>query len=103
MVLDTSLHNTQHYKVSIKGKVEQSRKKSNALLLHLDIVAIEKESLLIALDYGCQLYLLIGVWMCVKLCDGVCRFTKIKQMLMARSHRVTHTSGLESHLTLVSN
>ena len=31
MVLDTSLLNTQHYKVRIKGKVEQSR-----------VVAIEK-------------------------------------------------------------
>ena len=28
MVLDTSLLNTQHYKVYIKGKVEQSREKS---------------------------------------------------------------------------
>ena len=31
MVLDTSLFNTQQYKVHIKGKVEQSREKSNAL------------------------------------------------------------------------
>ena len=31
MVLDTSLLNTQHYKVRIKGKVEQSRKRSRAL------------------------------------------------------------------------
>ena len=31
MVLDTSLFNTQHYKVRIKGKVEQSREKSSAL------------------------------------------------------------------------
>ena len=31
MVLDTSLLNTQHYKVWIKGKVEQSREKSSAL------------------------------------------------------------------------
>ncbi len=31
MVLVTSLHNTQHYKVMIKGKVEQSREKSSAL------------------------------------------------------------------------
>ena len=30
MVLDTSLLNTQQYKVCIKGKVEQFRKKSNA-------------------------------------------------------------------------
>ena len=29
-VLDASLLNTQHYKVRIKGKVEQSRERSNA-------------------------------------------------------------------------
>ena len=32
MVLDTSLLNTQQYKVHIKGKVEQYRERSNALL-----------------------------------------------------------------------
>ena len=32
MVLDTSLLNTQHYKVRIKGKVEQSLERSSALL-----------------------------------------------------------------------
>ena len=31
MILDTSLFNTQQYKVRIKGKVEQSREKSSAL------------------------------------------------------------------------
>ena len=31
MVLDTSLLNTQQYKVRIMGKVEQSRKRSSAL------------------------------------------------------------------------
>ena len=31
MVLDTSLHNTQQYKVRIKGKVEQFRESSSAL------------------------------------------------------------------------
>ena len=31
MVLDTSMLNTQHYKVRIKGKVEQSRETSSAL------------------------------------------------------------------------
>ena len=31
MVLDASLLNTQHYKVRIKGKVEQSRERINAL------------------------------------------------------------------------
>ena len=31
MVLDTSLLNTQQYKVRIEGKVEQSRERNNAL------------------------------------------------------------------------
>ena len=31
MVLDTSLLNTQRFKIRIKGKVEQSREKSSAL------------------------------------------------------------------------
>ena len=31
MVLDASLLNTQHYKVGIKGKVEQSRERNSAL------------------------------------------------------------------------
>ena len=39
-VLDTSLLNTQDYKVRIKGKVEQSRDSSAPL--HLSVVAIEK-------------------------------------------------------------
>ena len=38
MVLDATLLNTQHYKVRIKGKVEQTREWSSAL----GIVAIEK-------------------------------------------------------------
>ena len=41
MELDTTLLNTQHYKVRFKGKVEQSREWSSALL-HLGVVAIEK-------------------------------------------------------------
>ena len=35
MVLDTSLLNTQYYKLRIKGKVEQSRRRSSALLYTL--------------------------------------------------------------------
>ena len=35
MVIDTSLLNTQQYKVSIKGKVEQSRERSNGWYLSL--------------------------------------------------------------------
>ena len=36
MVLDAALLNTQHYKVSIKGKVEQSREWSSALPYRLE-------------------------------------------------------------------
>ena len=42
MVLDATLLNTQHYKVRIKDKVEQSRERGSALPLHLGVVAIEK-------------------------------------------------------------
>ena len=59
MVLDTSLLNTQLYKVRIKGKVEQSRERSCALPLHLGVVAMEKVGLLVILNYGCQLYFYI--------------------------------------------
>ena len=31
MVLDANLLNTQHYKVGLKGKVEQAKERSNAL------------------------------------------------------------------------
>ena len=42
MVRDASLLNTQHYKVRIKGKVEQYRKRSCPLPLNFDVEAIEK-------------------------------------------------------------
>ena len=41
MVLDPTLLKTQHYKVRIKGKVEQSSERISAPL-HLNVVAIEK-------------------------------------------------------------
>ena len=43
MVLDTSLLNTQYYKVRIKGKVEQSRERSNALPYTLMLRLSKKE------------------------------------------------------------
>ena len=43
IVLDAALLNTQHYKVSIMGKVKQS-KEGVALSLTLSVVAIEKEA-----------------------------------------------------------
>ena len=42
MVLDTPYLSSKQYEVRIKGKVEQSRERSNALTQHLDVVAIEK-------------------------------------------------------------
>ena len=42
MVLDASLLNTQHYKVWVKGKVEQSKERSSALTYTSVIVAYEK-------------------------------------------------------------
>ena len=45
MVLDTSWHNTQQYKVRIKGKVEQSRERTSALsYIHLGVEAIKKRA-----------------------------------------------------------
>ena len=44
MVLDTSMLNTQQYKVRIKSKVEQSRERSNTLPIQFGVVAIEKEA-----------------------------------------------------------
>ena len=43
MVLDAALLSTRHYKVRIKGKVEQSREKSSAFPRHLGVVAIKRE------------------------------------------------------------
>ena len=56
MVLDTSLLNTQQYKVRIKGKVEQSSERSSALPLHLGVVAIEKGAFWSPSTKGRQLY-----------------------------------------------
>ena len=59
-VLDTSLLNTQQYKVRIKGKVEQSRKRSSAPPT-LRCSSYWKGSLLVTLDYSRQLYFLLLV------------------------------------------
>ena len=52
MVLDASLPNTQHYKVSIKCKVEKSTERNSAL----EKSCYRKGTFLVALDYGHQLY-----------------------------------------------
>ena len=43
IVLDATLLNTQHYKVRIKGEVEQSREKSSTHL-QIGVVAIKKRA-----------------------------------------------------------
>ena len=63
MVLDTSLLNTQHYKVCIKGKVEQFRERSSALS-YTSCSSYWKGSLLVALDYGRQLIIKLKGWKC---------------------------------------
>ena len=61
MVLDASLLNTQHYKVRIKGKVEQSRE-GVAPSPTLWCSSYRKRSLRVTLDNGRQLYLLIYIF-----------------------------------------
>ena len=62
MVLDASLLNTQHYKVWIKGKVEQSREGV------APSPSYRKGSLRVTLDYGRQLYFLHeNIWKCYQL------------------------------------
>ena len=55
MVLDASLLSTQHYKVRIKGKVEQSRE-GVAPSTTPWCSSYQKGSLPVTLDYGRQLY-----------------------------------------------
>ena len=54
MVLDVALLNTQHYKVQIKDKVEQSRKRSSASPTP-QCSSYLKGSLQVVLDYSHQL------------------------------------------------
>ena len=59
MVLDASLLNTQHYKVQIKGKVEQSREGVAPSPTHW-CSSYRKGSLRATLDYGRQLFYLFN-------------------------------------------
>ena len=65
MVLDACLLNTQHYKVRIKGKVEQSRE-GVAPSPTTWCSSYRKGSLRVTLDYGRQLYLLTFIWAAFK-------------------------------------
>ena len=61
MVLDASLLNTQHYKVRIKGKVEQFRE-GVAPSPTPWCSSYRKGSLRVTLDYGRQLYFTFTIW-----------------------------------------
>ena len=68
MVIDTSLLNTQHYKVRIKGKVEQSRE-------ILGVVAIEKGAFWSPSTTVAKfIYIYIYIYV-VCVCVCVCEFT----------------------------
>ena len=56
IVLDASLLNTQHYKVPIKLKVEQSRERSSSPL-HICVVAIEKGTFRVPSTMVSKLYI----------------------------------------------
>ena len=58
VLLDTSLINTRHYKVVIKGKVERSRERSRALSTP-QCSSYWKGSLCVTLDCSRQLYFLL--------------------------------------------
>ena len=58
MVLDTSLLNTQHYKVCIKSKVEQSSERISSSTTP-QCSSYWKESLWVALNYSCQFYYIV--------------------------------------------
>ena len=76
VVLDKALLCTQHYKLRIKGKVEQSRERSNALSLHLGVVAIEKGAFGSPSTKGRQLNL---YYMVVSVTLGFMHFAFVRQ------------------------
>ena len=78
MVLDASLLNTQHYKVRIKGKVEQSREGVAPSPTHW-CSSYRKGSLRVTLDYGRQLYFTIY------------SFSKTVMYAHTHTHTYTHT------------
>ena len=62
MVLDASLLNTQHYKVRIKGKVEQSRE---GVAPSPWCSSYRKGNLRVTLDYGRQLYFHLYIYIII--------------------------------------
>ena len=67
MVLDAALVNTQHYKVRIKGKVEQSREWSSALP-YTSVVSVEKgafDSLLTNIWFSSTYFFIYSFKLCI--------------------------------------
>ena len=67
MILDASLLNTQHYKVWIKGKVEQSMER-RCPPLHLHVVAIEMGAFGLHLTTVANFTLLIYIYIYIYTC-----------------------------------
>ena len=59
MVLDASLLKIKHYKLRIKGKVEQSRERSSTFPTHW-CSSYRKGNLRVILDYGRQLCFIVN-------------------------------------------
>ena len=71
VALDASLLNAQQYKVSIKGKMKQSRERSTALPLHLGIIANEKGAFESpSTTVGQQIYVVIYEALCFDVAKG---------------------------------
>ena len=72
MVLDSTLLNTQYYKVMIKVKVEQSRERSSRPPIYLGVVAIEKGSFgspsTTVANFTYFIYIYIYICVCVCVC-----------------------------------
>ena len=62
MLLGASLLNTQYCKVRIKSKGEQIKERCSTLPLHLGVVANVKGAFGGALNYGCQRYIILYVY-----------------------------------------
>ena len=71
MVLDTTLLNTQQYRVRIEGKVEQSRERSSTPTTHthLGVGGIEKGAfwspLTMVTNFTLYIYIYIYIYVCV--------------------------------------
>ena len=84
MVLDTSLLNTQHYKVRIKSKLEQSRERRSALPYTL-VWELLKRDLWVALVQSPTLYIYIYIY------THTHTYTQINTHLHMCVNKFTHT------------